>query len=298
MSDERPLGDWWLASDGRWYPPEARPAPTPVVAPPPPVPGYDSLPTLAPAQIYSDVPRPPGTALRVWLQSLCWIAAGLLTVLAASCLATAVTFQQYWTSSSVGGDRQAKALDWRDMEEFASGVYGFALTVWLVAIILMMVWMNKAYNSTARLWPAHRTWSSGWCVGGWFIPLANLVIPKSVMLEIERSIDSVDERGDLDVQWRDRRGSAIGWVFWFGVVVACLLAFVGNAIRPVVDAGFTEWDADSYVASTVVFAVGALIGAMGALFGGLYFRVLGQTLTAAATRRTDAITGHAAVAFA
>ena len=42
MSDDQPTPPgpgWWLASDGRWYPPQSAPAPPPAPAPGPPVPG-------------------------------------------------------------------------------------------------------------------------------------------------------------------------------------------------------------------------------------------------------------------
>ena len=49
MSDVSQGPGWWLASDGRWYPPEARPG-----TPMPPVPGYGA--GYGPAQGYGQGP--------------------------------------------------------------------------------------------------------------------------------------------------------------------------------------------------------------------------------------------------
>ena len=126
MSD----GDWWLASDGRWYPPEAKPGPLPPPEPPPPpIPTY--VPTAWPpvgVNVYSDEPRPPGRALGGWLQGLCWASAGLFAVLSVLCIVTAVQFQTYWTSS--GGRARGMALaDWAEVEDATGGVFGLAITV-------------------------------------------------------------------------------------------------------------------------------------------------------------------------
>ena len=45
MSDQSQGPGWWLASDGRWYPPEAVPAGTPTWTSPPPGYGYAYGPT-------------------------------------------------------------------------------------------------------------------------------------------------------------------------------------------------------------------------------------------------------------
>ncbi len=46
MSDTSQGEGWWLASDGKWYPPQPASAmpPPPVAAPPPPAPGSDDQP--------------------------------------------------------------------------------------------------------------------------------------------------------------------------------------------------------------------------------------------------------------
>ncbi len=298
MSEQTHPGDWWLASDGRWYPPEVRPAPEPPAPPPPPpIPGYYPIATEPVAHPYSDEPGPPGVALRGWLQGVCWATAGLMLAVGVSAVVTAAKFQTYWTGGS-RAERAAGRVEWTDAEAVMSGLYGLASIGWLAAIILMMVWMNKAHYASSRLWPGHRSWSAGWAVGGWFIPLANLVIPKLVLLEIERIARSVDTNGNLDPRWRTERGSAIGWWFWLCCVVSVVIGVVANGLRPETILDITEAEADLYVVSMVLYSVSSLLGAGGAMFGALHFRALGRDLEQAASFRTHALSGGREWAFA
>lgn len=55
-----------------------------------------------------------------------------------------------------------------------------SLALYVVTGVLFLVWLHRVWNSD-RSDPAAHTRSSGWAVGGWFIPFANLVLgPRSV----------------------------------------------------------------------------------------------------------------------
>lgn len=60
---------WWLASDGKWYPPQAPPA----APPPPPPPEVQSSPSLAPSSAPVQ-PRTNGFAVASLVLSVLWIA--------------------------------------------------------------------------------------------------------------------------------------------------------------------------------------------------------------------------------
>ena len=71
MSDMAQGPDWWLASDGKWYPPNSR---FPQPPPPPPPPG---VATFARAWL--------SPALTAWIRGLLWTCAAVsLLVLALS----------------------------------------------------------------------------------------------------------------------------------------------------------------------------------------------------------------------
>ncbi|MFF6970138.1 DUF4328 domain-containing protein [Streptomyces tsukubensis] len=62
--------------------------------------------------------------------------------------------------------------------------------------ILFIVWFAAARGTAALLEPRLTRWGRGWAVGGWFIPLAGLVIPRLVAGAIwEASRRNPDEAG-------------------------------------------------------------------------------------------------------
>jgi hypothetical protein len=70
--------------------------------------------------------------------------------------------------------------------------------VGLAAIVLVITWFYRARKNLDAFPGAGPTMSAGWAIGGWFVPLANLVIPGRVMANIAR-----------DSLWRARDGGTI-----------------------------------------------------------------------------------------
>ena len=68
---------------------------------------------------------------------------------------------------------------------------------------------NAAYRSLNRSGAEGRSWSSGWAVGGWFIPLAALVIPRLVLSEIERISHPDNGPAPIGAGWRRTRQHAV-----------------------------------------------------------------------------------------
>jgi hypothetical protein len=81
--------------------------------------------------------------------------------------------------------------------EFTGGVDGvlvvnlifgvLALLGVLVAGIAVIVWMYKARKNTELFPGARNQHSAGWAVGGWFVPIVNLVFPAQIMYDIARN---------------------------------------------------------------------------------------------------------------
>lgn len=56
--------------------------------------------------------------------------------------------------------------------------------VYIATVVLFLVWLFRAHKNLQFLRPAALQFSSGWAVGWWFIPLANLVKPFQVVREV------------------------------------------------------------------------------------------------------------------
>ena len=268
MSD-RPQGEgWWLASDGKWYPPESPPA-APGAPAPPVAPGAPG-PYLAP-------PRPgPGltTTMRVFL-----IVAGVLGLLAAFAFVNEISKFSTLMDTGSGADHDS----WNTAQTVAAAVTLFTYLAALVVAILMMVWGNQAHRGLARFGPSGLSWSPGWAVGGWFIPLANAIIPRLVFNEIEKVSDPENGPAPVGDRWRSRRLLGTGlawWILYIGgfVVVFVGLGISGTGTETALDITLVT-DETAYRNGLIVMVPGFLIVAIGSFLGAAYFKAMGQRVS-------------------
>jgi hypothetical protein len=208
-------------------------------------------------------------------------AAGLLVV----ALANAVPkMNDYWFAP-IGSD----ADEWEAWDRAAdlwTGAAGFLGLVSLVLFILLLVWGSQAYRSLARSGAEGRSWSAGWAVGGWFIPLAGTVIPRLVLSEIERISHPDNGPAPVGERWRRQPLLGIGLAWWLllmaaGVVCAAGIGVIGTGTLVVgegADAVTTITDGVLYRNGLVVVAAGVALAGVAQLLGAAYFRALGERL--------------------
>ncbi len=146
------------------------------------------------------------TALRtalVWLLSAN-IAA---TVLAGVALehANEVADDYYHYRQSYASTRDANQL-------FAALAVGL-LALLVATGIVFIVWMWRSVKNNELLDRIRPRYTSGWSIGGWFIPIASLWIPVRIMHDLWQGSDP-EITGHRD--WRGlRRTALIGW--WWGL---------------------------------------------------------------------------------
>jgi hypothetical protein len=95
--------------------------------------------------------------------------------------------------------------------------------------VLFIIWMWRAANNNEALGRRNPRLSDGWAIGGWFIPIANFVLPVLMMQDLWRGSETGVPRDHSD--WRQARGSGLIGVWW-GLLVASVIARVaarGNA---------------------------------------------------------------------
>lgn len=55
---------------------------------------------------------------------------------------------------------------------------------YIFTVIFFLIWLNRAHKNLGALQATHTEFTSGWAVGWWFVPFANLVKPFQVVREV------------------------------------------------------------------------------------------------------------------
>ena len=300
MSDVQQGPGWWLASDGKWYPPESRPQPLPppsVSAPPggsgptpslqpfgPPnaatLPAYGQPAYGQPADgqpAYGAVQRRSVSGgLSGTIQGFFWALLAFSLLAAVLGLVSLVAFNTYWDTPINSRAEEQAYDDWIAIDDAYSTLAGFAVICGIVLFILLIIWSNSAHKTTQQLWSGDRKWSSGWTVGAWFIPFANAILPKLVLNEIERIALEPRASGQVGATWRARALVAVGNLWWFGLIAGVVLTQIGATIGTDV-----ESSSGDIRASYAIDALGLTVIGVSAIFGALYIRRLGRRLSPA-----------------
>ncbi|MEU6623115.1 DUF4328 domain-containing protein [Streptomyces litmocidini] len=62
-----------------------------------------------------------------------------------------------------------------------------AFTLFTATAVVFIVWFHRL-RKNAEVWaPDLQRWKPGWAIGGWFVPIANLWIPRAIALDIWRA---------------------------------------------------------------------------------------------------------------
>ena len=83
----------------------------------------------------------------------------------------------------------------------------------LVVLVLFICWLYQARGRPVAN-PAELKMKRGWAIGGWFIPLANLVIPYRCVAQLDRATQSPPPRP----------AALVGW--WWAALLVCKIAGV------------------------------------------------------------------------
>ena len=219
MSDVQQGPDWWLASDGKWYPQTSKadyrpPSPPQPPAPPsPPAPPPVGWQAQQP-QVWPGYPavyvKPPGvsTTFSGWLQAVFWLSAAFYVALALTSLAA---------MSGIGSvtESASQYKTWADAHNTLNGFRVAGIYLSISVLVLLVIWCFQTHKAASSLEPGERRWSRGWAIGGWFIPVAGYVIPLLVFLETERIATAQRWNGRVNANWR-RTGTVerSGWGWW------------------------------------------------------------------------------------
>lgn len=255
-STTAPGVDWWLASDGKWYPPASRP------------------------QAYARPTDQRSTAtMSTGLTTTIWIMFGVGSLL---CLLSAIlTFQQasrfqQWLDAGFSDAGASDAL--RSAVDASEVAIGFSYLVGFTLFVLLIIWLHRARIVAERFGGTGTSWSPGWAVGGWFIPLANAVIPVLVLQEVDRLSSPKTGGAPVGERWRRTKLRPDGWIWWLCMVAGTTLFLFGDAIAHEQYATGPLSDPDSYSGGLYTYAVGLLFLAVSAVSGAFTIKRIGAQL--------------------
>lgn len=255
---DRSRGDgWWEASDGKWYPLELLDSP---------LPEWSAAVRAPEAVVVRDTSVPSSLSL----------AAGAAVLVSATAHAS-VALAGLNLVSAMSANTGPSFVDDLPVNRTEYGIWAlatlFSLLALVVAAVLVMIWLFRFSKALDARGANGRTWSSGWTIGSWFIPLANLVIPRLVVGEMER-IANVPYRNEfVGESWKRYRRSAVGDLWW-------LLWVSGNVVATFGEFGriFGPDDDGRFAALLAVTSIGYVMMAVG---GAALFVVI-RTMTRSA----------------
>jgi hypothetical protein len=104
----------------------------------------------------------------------------------------------------------------QDAARLLGAVAILAVAVLAATAVVFIVWMWRSVKNNELLDRVRPRYTSGWSIGGWFIPFGNLWIPVRIMHDLWQGSDPATQRHQ---DWRVlRRTPLIGW--WWGFYLA------------------------------------------------------------------------------
>lgn len=149
----------------------------------------------------------------------------------------------------------------------AENIYFIALALAGLATLatagIFIAWSYQAYRAAASSGATENTWSPGWAIGAWFIPLANLVMPRLVLGEMERMSHPAAGPPPIGDRWRGSPTDSIGrvwWVIFVGAYVLSTIAFTTQSIT--LDNSIFEMGVIVEIVSGLLYVIAAGLGAV------------------------------------
>jgi uncharacterized membrane protein len=231
--------------------------------PPAPPPGYyaegAAQPQLGGAPSAAYAPPARWRSLRGLTTALTWL-------FSAHIVLTVVLIFGVFNHLRVLGDKETGGLVFdtkavNDANALPAAMILLSGLVALAIFVLLIIWLYRAAKNNEALGRQNPRLGPGWAIGGWFIPLANFVIPFIIMDDVWRGADPSIARGDPN--WR--RSSTLGAI-WAWLVTAVIFTIPTSIASSTGDVRADEPDKvrrDDIL--RIVGSVGAIVAAVFAI---------------------------------
>lgn len=136
------------------------------------------------------------------------------------------------------------------------------IPIYIFTIVFFLIWLNRVYKNLAPLRAQNTEFSSGWAVGWWFVPFANLIKPFQVMQEVWRESDP-----DFDANsgflsssiGTAPRYMGIWWAFW---IISNIFSNITGRVFDPEDMNTVEISGYLFVITGIVSIVAAVLAIM------------------------------------
>jgi len=150
---------------------------------------------------------------------------------------TAVLIIGVFNHLRVLGDKESGGLVFdtkavNDANALAASMIILSGLVALAIFVLLVIWLYRAAKNNEALGRMNPRLGPGWAIGGWLIPIANLVIPFIIMDDVWRGADPSVPRGDPS--WRRSSTLAAIWAWLVTAVIFTIpsgIASSGGDVR-------------------------------------------------------------------
>ena len=142
----------------------------------------------------------------------------------------------------------------RDATDALAGVSGFLLLISLATFVLFIIWMWRAAKNVGRFGRARQKFGAGFAIGGWFIPLANFIIPAMQLFDIWKGSGPPLRPGEKP------KGSALIVLWWIPFILGRFLI----QLTPAYSAG-SIYKLSTFDVVNVLVIIGAVMTALAAV---------------------------------
>jgi hypothetical protein len=169
--------------------------------------------------MYPETTRPSSPAA---VRPLAGLATAASILIGISAVAWAITTHiAGWTAYATLARMRGESVD--AIGVYATGIrsiknsvinQGIAVLISMAAAIVFIVWLSRARDNAERLSPGQMRLAKGWAAGAWFVPVANLVLPVIVVMDVWRASappGRPDGAGLVALWWTVAVGT---WLLW------------------------------------------------------------------------------------
>jgi Domain of unknown function (DUF4328) len=106
-----------------------------------------------------------------------------------------------------------------DADDSVAGAVFFVVLFAIPVFVLLVLWLWRAYSNVDNLDVGPRRYGRGWAIGAWFVPIANLFIPKQLINDSWRAADR-DAPGNR--RWTKLPIKRVSTAWWLTFLVSTL----------------------------------------------------------------------------